>query len=243
MTKPLEDEEGEPVLDAEGNPVTGPVTVRPEAAMVSLNYEGELCAVVGGLGEKEVSRGFNRGIQATRQVGSTMKPIGAYVLAVQNDKITWSTAFEDGPVRQVKDEATGEWKDWPRNFSGTYSDKPILVADALARSINTIAVRVGEKAGVGNIYRFTKNELGITSFVSADKDSGPMIPGLQHHRRHAGADGRGLQHLRQRRQLYHHPQLHQRPAGQRRGAAGAAGEDRAGGGRGTAYIMNRLLAG
>ena len=177
VTKPLEDEEGEPVLDAEGNPVTGSVTVRPEAAMVSLNYEGELCAVVGGLGEKEVSRGFNRGTQATRQVGSTMKPIGAYVLAVQNDKITWSTAFEDGPVRQVKDEATGEWKDWPRNFSGTYSDKPILVADALARSINTIAVRVGEKAGVGNIYRFTKNELGITSFVSADKDSGPMILG------------------------------------------------------------------
>ena len=68
-------------------------------------------------------------------------------------------------------------KDWPRNFSNTYSGKELLVADALARSINTIAVRVGEKVGVNKIYQFTTQELGITSFVSADRDSGPMILG------------------------------------------------------------------
>ncbi|MPN02612.1 hypothetical protein SDC9_149828 [bioreactor metagenome] len=38
-------------------------------------------------------------------------------------------------------------------------------------------MRVGEKAGVGNIYNFTRNQLGITSFQSKDKDSGPMILG------------------------------------------------------------------
>ena len=177
VTKPLTDDSGNPILDETGAQKTGTVTVTPEAAMVSLNYQGELCAVVGGLGEKTVSRGFNRATQATRQVGSTMKPIGAYVLALEKNKINWSTAFEDGPVKKVKDDATGEMKDWPRNFSGTYSDKKILVADALARSINTIAVRVGLKAGVSSIYRFTTQELGITSFVSKDKDAGPMILG------------------------------------------------------------------
>ena len=173
----LEDEDGNPILDENGNPKTGPVTVYPQAAMVSLNYEGELCAVVGGLGEKEISRGFNRGTQALRQVGSTMKPIGAYVLGIEENKINWSSALEDSPVRQIEDEETGEKKDWPRNFSGSYSNKDLLVADALARSINTIAVRVGERVGVGKIYRFTTKELGISSFVAADKDSGPMILG------------------------------------------------------------------
>ena len=177
VTKALEDENGQPVLDEAGNPVIGPVSVRPQAAMVSLNYSGEVCAVVGGLGTKEVSRGFNRATQAERQVGSTMKPIGAYVLALQQNKITWSSTFLDGPVKQVLDDSSGQQKDWPRNFSGSYSQKELTVADALARSINTVAVRVGEKAGVGNIYNFTRNQLGITSFQSKDKDSGPMILG------------------------------------------------------------------
>ncbi|MDD2993625.1 MAG: transglycosylase domain-containing protein [Pygmaiobacter sp.] len=177
VTKALEDENGEPVLDEDGNLVIGPVTVRPQAAMVSLNYSGEVCAVVGGLGTKEVSRGFNRATQAERQVGSTMKPIGPYVLALQQNKITWSSMFLDAPVREVIDDSSGQQKDWPRNFSGSYSKKELTVADALARSINTVAVQVGEKVGVGNIYRFTRNQLGITSFQDQDKDSGPMILG------------------------------------------------------------------
>ncbi|MEG1932848.1 MAG: penicillin-binding transpeptidase domain-containing protein, partial [Pygmaiobacter sp.] len=43
--------------------------------------------------------------------------------------------------------------------------------------INTIAVRVGERAGIGNIYRFTTRELGITTFLSKDKAVAPMVLG------------------------------------------------------------------
>ena len=78
-------------------------------------------------------------------------------------------------MRQLEDEKTGELKDWPANFSKTYAEDDILVVDALAQSINTIAVRVGEQAGVGNIYRFMKNSLGVTSLTPEDNDSGPMI--------------------------------------------------------------------
>lgn len=171
------DENGKKVLDENGEPIVEPVTEYPQAAMVSIDYEGRLVAVVGGLDDKEVSRGFNRGTDAVRQVGSTMKPIGAYALALEKNKINWSTPFLDAPLRQEKDEATGEMKDWPANFSKTYSEEDILVADALAQSINTIAVRVGEKAGVGNIYNFMTNTLGISSFVPKDKDLGPMVLG------------------------------------------------------------------
>lgn len=177
VVKALTQEDGTPVLDADGKSVMGEVTVYPQAGMVSLNYNGEICATVGALGKKETSRAYNRATMAVRQVGSTMKPIGPYVVALQNNKINWSSAFLDSAVRKIKDEKTGEEKDWPRNFSKTYSEKDLLVADALARSINTIAVRVGERAGVGNIYRFTTKQLGISTFLSKDKSSAPMILG------------------------------------------------------------------
>lgn len=170
-------EDGKKVLDENGEPVLEAVTEYPQAAMVTIDYAGRLVGVVGGLDDKEVSRGFNRGTDAVRQVGSTMKPIGAYALALEKNKINWSTPFLDAPLRQEEDAATGEKKDWPANFSKTYSEEEILVADALAQSINTIAVRVGEKAGVNNIYNFVTGRLGITSFVPQDKDLGPMVLG------------------------------------------------------------------
>ncbi len=171
------DENGQRVVDENGQPVTQQVTELTQAAMVTLDYEGRLRAVVGGLDEKEGSRVFNRGTDAVRQVGSTMKPIGAYALALQQDKINWSSMFLDDYVREVEDEETGEMKPWPANVTQVYTQKDICVADALAESVNTIAVRVGEEAGIGNIYNFVTKELGITTFVPQDKDAGPMVLG------------------------------------------------------------------
>ena len=176
VTAELEDEDGNPILDENGNPKTGPVTVYPQAAMVSLNYEGELCAWWAD-SERRRSAAGSTGDTGTASGGQHDEADRRLCAGIEENKINWSSALEDSPVRQIEDEETGEKKDWPRNFSGSYSNKDLLVADALARSINTIAVRVGERVGVGKIYRFTTKELGISSFVAADKDSGPMILG------------------------------------------------------------------
>lgn len=172
---------GEVLLDDDGNQLIGEYTAYPQAAMVSLDYEGGVCAVVGGLGEKTLSRGFNRSTQANRQVGSTMKPIGPYAVAFKQNRITWSSPFYDGPVQQIEDEKTGEMIDWPSNVTNYYTEKDILVREALAHSVNTIAVRVGERAGIGNVYRFVKNDLKIPTIVGADKDAGPMVLGSSTH--------------------------------------------------------------
>lgn len=175
--KPLTDELGNTVYDEAGNIVYTDVTVYPQAAMVSLNYEGGICAVVGGLGPKEVSRGFNRGINGARQVGSTMKPIGPYAVALQQNTITWSTTFYDGPVRQIEDENTGEMVDWPANATRRYSQQEMTVVEAFLQSTNTVAVRVGETVGDGAMYRFVKNTLHITTFTREDRDAGPLVLG------------------------------------------------------------------
>lgn len=176
-TQPVYDEEGNPVLDENGEQVTEKATEYPEAAMVSIDYTGRLCAVVGSVEEKEFSRAFNRGTDALRQVGSTMKPIGPYVLALENNKINWSTPLLDAPVRDEVDEKTGETKPWPANVTLTYTQDDILVADAMAQSVNTVAVRVGELVGSDNIYDFVTDSLHITSFTEKDRDLGPMVLG------------------------------------------------------------------
>lgn len=174
---PLTDENGNPILDEQGNPVIGDIQIRPEAAMISLDYEGGICAVVGGLGEKEISRGFNRGTSAVRQVGSTMKPISPYITALEAKTITWSTPFLDAPVRKIEDDDTGEMVDWPANVDRYYSKQDILVREAFARSVNTVAVRVGETVGNRAMYRFVHNDLEISSFVQKDAKPGPLVLG------------------------------------------------------------------
>ncbi len=176
-TAAVYDEDGNPVLDENGDAVYEDVLERPQAAMVSVDYEGRLRAVVGSLDEKTVSRAFNRGTDAVRQPGSTMKPIGAYALALEKNKITWSTPFPDEPVAQITDENTGQLVDWPANVTRVYTGQEILVADALAQSVNTVAVRVGQTVGVDAIYDFVTGTLGMTTFTEDDRDLGPMVLG------------------------------------------------------------------
>ena len=57
--------------------------VRTQAAMVTLDYDGNVVAIVGGLGEKTKSLSLNRAYSVERQTGSTIKPIGAYALGVE----------------------------------------------------------------------------------------------------------------------------------------------------------------
>ncbi len=171
-------EDGTIARDENGAPIMEDVMETPQAAMVSIGYDGSLRAVVGGTGEKQVSRGLNRAV-VPRQVGSTMKPIGAYALALEQRAIHWSTPFLDAPVRQEFDENLGAARDWPANFSRTYSDQNILVVNALAQSINTVAVRVGERAGTDRIYRFLQDSLHITTLTPEDNAEGPMVLGSQ----------------------------------------------------------------
>ncbi|MFV0350884.1 MAG: transglycosylase domain-containing protein [Oscillospiraceae bacterium] len=165
------------VTDENGQTTMQTVTVYPQAAMVSMDYNGGICAVVGGLGEKTVSLGLNRATSVPRQVGSSMKPIGPYALALEKNRITWSSAYMDSPSIELKDETTGEVQLWPSNASRTYSNKEMLVDTAVAKSINTVAVRVAQEVGTEALYRFVKHDLGIDTIVRADKDYSPLALG------------------------------------------------------------------
>ena len=64
---------------------------------------------------------------------------------------------------QVLDKKTGQMKTWtPHNANGRFSNDSITLKSAFARSINSIAVRLGQEMGIKNIIR-TAQEMGIKS--------------------------------------------------------------------------------
>lgn len=106
------------------------------------NATGAALAVVGGRNFQESP--FNRALLAKRPVGSTFKPF-VYASAVQTGLFP-STLVDDGPVN------IGGWS--PRNSDGTYGGL-LPAATGLARSRNTMTVRVGERAGLDHIVELT----------------------------------------------------------------------------------------
>ncbi len=125
-----------------------------EAAVVSLTPDGAVKAMVGGRDYADSQ--FNRATQAQRQPGSSFKPI--VYLAALLDGLKPEDVFVDEPIK------VGKWA--PHNYTNDYKG-PVTVRQALAESINTVAVRVMQKVGVGPVIE-TARALGVTSPLDPD---------------------------------------------------------------------------
>jgi penicillin-binding protein 1A len=115
-----------------------------EAALIALSPEdGAVRSLAGGF---DFSRNqFNHVTQAARQPGSSIKPF-IYSAALEKG-ITPASIFLDGEVK-ISGVKTGSGDDWePKNYDGKFDGlMPIRVA--LAKSKNSVMVRVMEKIGV-----------------------------------------------------------------------------------------------
>jgi len=124
-----------------------------EAALVAITPSGAVRAMVGG--RNYVKSQFNRATQAKRQPGSAFKPF--VYLAGLEAGLTPETVLVDEPVR------IGEWR--PRNFDKRHIG-PVSLKQAMARSINTVAVKVGEKAGRARVIGVSRR-LGLSGDFKA----------------------------------------------------------------------------
>ena len=163
--------------DDPNDPDDTPRTITTQAAGVVINYKGELVGVAGGLGQKTENRGFNRGTKMERQVGSTMKAVAAYPLGIDMDLINYSSVLMDDYF-PISDGKGGTRTDWPSNWSGQYSHSMTTVYDALKKSLNTVAVRVGDMVTPRTMFEFARDTLGITTLdENSDVDLAPMVLG------------------------------------------------------------------
>jgi penicillin-binding protein 1A len=127
----------------------GPKRSVGQGAMISMEPDGAVRALVGGRSYNESS--FNRAFQAQRQPGSAFKPV-VYLAALEKG-MSPDTVRDDEPYED------NGWT--PTNYDGNYSGQ-VSLREALARSINTVAVRVADEVGRNAIIRVAQR-LGVQS--------------------------------------------------------------------------------
>jgi penicillin-binding protein 1A len=125
-----------------------------QAAVVVLDSDGGVRALVGG--RAYLASQYNRAVKARRQPGSAFKPF-VYLAALESG-LTPDSLIEDAPLK------VGGWA--PRNDSGQYHGV-IPLRTALARSVNTVAVRLALKVGPARVAA-TARRLGIKSELGRD---------------------------------------------------------------------------
>ncbi|MBO5572524.1 MAG: transglycosylase domain-containing protein [Ruminococcus sp.] len=143
----------------------------PHVAFAAMNYSGEVLAVVGDWGEKTTSLSTNYAVHDPRQVGSTMKPVAAYGLALDTDLIHWGSVFNDKPIMKMAD-----GKPWPTNYGNTLSYANHNVYYFLQQSFNTVPAQLVEEMGAHAVYKFCKEQLGM-NLDPEDEDIAPLALG------------------------------------------------------------------
>src|SRR6476619_7440028 len=120
-----------------------------QGALVAMTPDGAVRAMVGGRNYAESQ--YNRAVTSKRQPGSAFKPF------------VFLTAIEAGLTPQtIRQDAPLDIKGWrPENYTHEYFGA-VTLTQALAMSLNTVAVRLGLEVGPKNVVR-TAHRLGISS--------------------------------------------------------------------------------
>lgn len=119
-----------------------------QAAMLVTDLEsGEIKAL---LGAKEAGfAGFNRALNATRPIGSLIKP-AIYLSALERyQQYNLATILDDKPLT-ITFEGEETWQ--PKNYDGKYNDKVSLL-NSLVHSLNVPSVNLGMALGLDNVAK------------------------------------------------------------------------------------------
>jgi penicillin-binding protein 1B len=126
---------------------------------------GEILAMVGG--RSYATSQWNRCTQARRQVGSVFKPVvyAAALTPQSGPVITLASVVPDEPIQVETPNGIWEPVNYDKQFHG-----PVLVREALERSLNVPAARIGQAVGIGEVVEMARR-LGIESPL-------PPVPSL-----------------------------------------------------------------
>lgn len=150
-----------PVNVAEGEEVP----VLQGCLMAMRPQTGEILAMVGG--RNYATSQWNRCTMAHRQAGSAFKPV-VYSAALSPESgplVTLASRIDDAPLSIDTPDGVWEPVNYDKKFRG-----PVTVREALERSLNVPAARIGQAVGIGAVVEMARR-LGITSTL-------PNVPSL-----------------------------------------------------------------
>ncbi|MCG3729984.1 penicillin-binding protein 1B [Vibrio cincinnatiensis] len=126
-----------------------------EAAAIAVDRSsGEIRAMVGG--KRTGYDGFNRALNASRPIGSLVKPAVYLTALAQPEKYHLATTLMDKPI-SLKGSGGTVWT--PRNFDRQYRGE-VPLYQALAQSLNVPTVRLGMSLGIDAVSK-TLQQLGV----------------------------------------------------------------------------------
>ena len=130
----------------------------PESALLALDLRSrDVLALVGSY--EGLPGSLDRALQSRRQPGSTFKPV-VYGLGLETRRYTPATLVDVNPE-------VFEGKYAPSNYEGWTGLEPLRLREALANSVNLVAVRVLRDLGPAEVVSFARN-LGVTSKLQPD---------------------------------------------------------------------------
>ena len=101
-------------------------------------------------------------VRSMRQPGSTFK-LFVYATAMKQGLTPSDTRKDSYISMRVYDKFKHDSVDWrPHNANGRFSNAEVPLRSAFARSINTIAVKLGQETGISNVIQ-TAQDMGIKS--------------------------------------------------------------------------------
>ena len=133
------------------------------AAVVTDAHSGNVLAVVGS--KTPGDPGFNRALDARRQVGSTIKPFVYLVALTQPARWNLATLLDDSPI-SMRQPNGSLWQ--PQNDDHRSHD-PLTMVDALAHSWNLATIHLGLSVGLPRIQAF------LQSFGLTDVNPSPSL--------------------------------------------------------------------
>lgn len=132
-----------------------------QSAMVVLDpHNGAIRTLIGGRNQQG-ERQFNRAVDAVRQPGSAMKPIAVYGPALEKGYST-ATVLDDYPEK-YESYMSKTFTNYDNKYRGLIS-----MRTAIQYSINTVAVKMLQRIGVSEGFKFAES-LGITTLVESGK--------------------------------------------------------------------------
>ncbi len=125
-----------------------------QAAIVSMDYDGAVRALIGGRDYNESQ--FNRAVQAQRQSGSAYK-LFVYLTALEAG-LSPDAIMRDSPI------ILNGWS--PKNYGGNYVGD-VSLDTAFSKSINTVAVKLSERVDRNAVVDMAKR-LGVKSYMTTE---------------------------------------------------------------------------
>ena len=150
------------------------ITPQPQASVTIIDQAtGQIKAMVGGRGAKETSQSLNRAYQGSRrQPGSCFKILATYAPALDTNQITLASVFDDKPWHYSNGT---EFKNVGNRYYGN-----VTVREAIAQSMNSVAVQTIQQIGPQLGYEYAKNNFSMSSLVEDDIYEPIALGGLTH---------------------------------------------------------------